>query len=259
MSYEVLLQKVQALRKDDALGIKYCWIDISNQPLEREAREAYISQQFQQELVGQTTDISAMLTLQQLIMRHYMKHDAGYWNNFLDAWLPKCHKVAFAYVTNKMHPSIFDGSTYNTFVCGVCLLIEGTFMDVDGSIGNHARDVYVRCICSNCHSGGRLLKFVKTQYTQTNCERLRLHSEPNERVISFYRKHNFVMLDECIVDVHGLRYPTMICSIRPYILTRPGERLRTEPFSCKEGGVLKATVVDWVAKLSWHVSLFLGH
>jgi len=243
--YYRLLDDVKTLRKKGQLHVKFRSIDISRVLPDRKARESYIAKVFS----------VPMLPLAQLLHLHYQKHSISYWNAFLDNWLNKCDKVIVAYATVPRH-----------FVCGICLLIEGPYLEEDDMTKRgHVKDIYVRLLCSNSHCGSLLLQHIQDTYKGSSFERFKLYSEPNRHVIDFYTRNGFYMLSEVMYDTHSTPYPAMIYTLgnaedktveKPIV--RPTEVLLT-PSQFVNHYNIERCIASMYANIRWHMSKWLGY
>lgn len=131
------------------------------------------------------------INLSEVLKAHYGKFSIAYWNAFLKENIPLVTNVIIVY-----------SGVVNLKILAIALLTEN----------NINNNIYIRCICSNCHNGGNLMRYMITKYkTGTNTfEYIYLHSEPNPNVLGFYKKHGFIMVPKFYIDIFGIRYPQML-------------------------------------------------
>jgi hypothetical protein len=217
MDYNTTLTKVRRMREHGLLDAKFCWICLKSISHDLFTRKQYIQHKYKE-----VTKSSLSIPLEELFHHQYMRNGMKHWDDFIGRYLPVCDQIVICY-TNV-------SASIDTFVCGVCLLIEGEWVEEDKQKFGHVNDVYVRCLCSNCYCGSVLLKCIISYYTKKRkrhrFDRITLHSEPLPQVLSFYSKHNFITLNKCIEGCDGLQYPFMVRMMRTQKKTvlRNGER-----------------------------------
>ena len=123
---------------------------------------------------------------------HYNAYTYEYWKKFVDTYIDSINNVVISYMYGKEN---------KINILGITILIE----DIS------KRNVYVRCICSKCHTGGIMMKYIINKYNNDKLyDYMYLHSEPDSYVLRFYKKHGFLMLKEYNIDEYGIRYPKML-------------------------------------------------
>jgi hypothetical protein len=204
------LEIVRRMKQDGIMRIRFANIDIRNN---NNKSCKYISSEFSRiSGLGEGVDIPSLL------LHHYRKYNLRHFKTFCNTWVKQLSRVIIAYMRFKER----------FVILGVAFIIEGKWIE-DGIIYGNDTDVYIRCLCSSCFCGGDIIRYIKKLYKGTKFTRLKLNSEPEKRVLDFYYKHGFVMLENCFIDQWGIKFPEMIYCFDTKINIYKGECISTSP------------------------------
>jgi hypothetical protein len=131
------------------------------------------------------------------LKRHYGRYTYKCWQEFLFSCFTSITNVVFQYKIQ------IGDALSKVSIVSIALLIED----------DKNRNVYIRCICSNCHKGGFMMQYIIDKYRRKSYDYIHLNSEPDPYVLRFYRRYGFLMLNEVYINAYGIRYPKMVLPI----------------------------------------------